>query len=127
MSVIKKSDRTKISSDPYYQYCCLHGHEGHECEGRITMEHALIFGGSKIQKLWAIIPLCAKYHSVDEFQDNGLLDKEINMWVALNRATEAELREVSKAVDYIRMRDYLNEEYGVYQSKAPISNQAIQY
>jgi len=116
-SIIKTKDRKKIDEDPFYQTCSLFGWFGHECEGRITKEHALIHQGRKIQELWAIIPLCAKYHSVDEFQDNGLLNKELNMWVALNRATDKELFD-RKGIDYIHQRDYLNEKYGPWYSKA---------
>ena len=45
------------------------------------------------------------------------LNKEINVWIALNRATDEELKKYSKAIDYIRMREVLNKKYGVYNFK----------
>lgn len=85
-----------------------------ECSGRITREHALIYGGKQIDEAWAIVFLCARHHSVDEWQDGGLLNKEKNVWVALNQATDSELRQYSKAIDYVRMREVLNKKYGNY-------------
>jgi hypothetical protein len=86
------------------------------CAGRITWEHTLIYGGKQIDEVWAIIKICARHHSVDEWQDGGLLDKQKNVWVALNRATDEELKKYSKAVNYIIMRNNLNKIYGTYQN-----------
>lgn len=82
------------------------------CDGRITWEHTLIYAGKQIDEVWAIIHLCAYHHEVDEFQDGGGLNKEKNVWIALNRATDQELLKYSKAINYIRERDRLNKIYG---------------
>lgn len=82
------------------------------CDGRITREHTLIYAGRQIDEVWAIIKICAWHHSVDEFQDGGGLNKEKNIWVALNRATDEELLKYSKAIDYIKYRKLLNKKYG---------------
>jgi hypothetical protein len=84
------------------------------CSGRITWEHTLIFSGKQIDEVWAIIKICARHHSVDEWQDGGLLNKEKNVWVALNRATDEELRRYSKAIDYLKLKEKLNKKYGSY-------------
>lgn len=116
-SFMSPSLRKDIGEDPEYSRCSLQGISFvDECEGRITREHALIYAGKKIQEKWAIIPLCAKHHAVDQFQDAGTMVKQRNVWVALNRATPEELRRFSKAVNYERMRATLNEEFGVYVS-----------
>lgn len=57
----------------------------HECEGRLTWEHAMLHAGKRVNEVWAIIRICAKAHSVDQFQDCGILNKEINHWIAMNR------------------------------------------
>jgi len=88
------------------------------CQGRITREHTLIYGGKQIDEVWAIIKICAYHHEVDEFQDGGGLNKEKNIWVALNRATDQELLKYSKVINYIEMRNRLNKKYGTYM---PIS------
>lgn len=113
-SVIPKKDRERMAGDPFYKTCALRGIHNHICAGRITWEHALTFGGKKIQRPWAIIPLCAKGHGVDEWQDAGTMNKSMNRWVAVNLATNEELEEVSKAVDYKFERDRLNRRYGKY-------------
>jgi hypothetical protein len=103
-----------MNVDPYYQICCLKGYHSHVCGGRLTREHALIYAGRQIQEYYAIIPVCAAGQEVDTFQDAGTMNKELNVWIALNRATDDELRGISKVIDYIRERNRLNEKYGVY-------------
>lgn len=104
--------RDALAKDPEYKRCALRGY--HRCDGRITWEHAIIFAGKQLQARWAIIPLCARGHGVDEYQDAGTIDKQKNHWVALNRATDEELRAISKATNYIHERKRLNEIYGEY-------------
>lgn len=82
------------------------------CGGRLTWEHAIIFAGKQVNEVWAIIKLCEKHHGVNSYQDRGELDKERNVHIALNRATDDELRAISKSVDYIALRDRLNKKYG---------------
>lgn len=86
---------------------CARRKEG-GCAGRITWEHALIYGGKQIDETWAIIKLCARHHSVDQYQDCGLLNKKKNIKIALNRATDEELKKYSKA-DYQQLKKTLNE------------------
>lgn len=111
--------RKEIDLDSFYKSCALWGQSEHQCGGRITMEHAIEYAGKRLQKKWAIIPICAKGHEVDHFQDAGTMDKEMNRWVALNRATEFELKEISKAMDYIKERNRLNTIYGIYSPRTP--------
>lgn len=110
------SPRVKEILDSEPEVCALR-HTG-ACGGRITREHAVIFKGQQLNEAWAIIKICARHHSVDEYQDGGLLDKEVNLWVAVNRATDAELTAVTKAIDYHREKRRLNEKYGSY----PLNN-----
>jgi len=98
-----------ILNDPYYEKCARQS-DG-SCGGRITFEHVLIFAGKQLNQKFAIIPLCCYHHAVNEYQDGGDLNKEKNEWIALNRATDVELKAISKAVDYIHKRNYLNDIY----------------
>lgn len=117
MNNIPAKLRKQLASDPEYKVCARAGIGDHVCDGRITWEHAMIYAGKQIQKRWAIIPLCAKAHSVDGWQDGGDLNKEVNEWIALNRASDLELQEVSKAINYMNRRYYLNQKYGPYKAK----------
>ncbi len=104
--------RDKLSDDSYYQKCARRYDGG--CSGRITWEHSFIYAGRQINERWAIIPLCW-YHHLGEG-----LDKEINVWIALGRATNEELQSISKAEDYIHKRYYLNKKYGQYSKQGKL-------
>lgn len=123
-----KSLRKACAMDPWYKICARKGLHGHECAGRITFEHAFIYAGRQINEKWSIVPLCQKAHNCGPWQDRGDMRKEINQWIALNRAENIELLAISKAVDYIRRRDFLNGKYGKYAlvSTSPEIN-GIQY
>ena len=99
----------EILADPYYKKCARH--KDGNCGGRITFEHCLIFGGKQIQELWAIIPLCEYHHNVLSYQDKGDLNKEKNVWLALNRATDEQLEKYSRAIDYKQLKIRLNKKY----------------
>lgn len=116
-----------MATDPIMSVCSRKGLHDHICEGRITWEHALIYAGRRVNGRPFIIPLCAKAHSVDEFQDGGDMNKEINVWVALNRATEHELTRISKAVNYMQQRAFLNAKYGVWVQPVLPKSSEINY
>jgi len=116
-----------MANDRYYLHCAREGLHGHECAGRITWEHSMYYKGSQLQKRWAIIPLCAKAHNCDEWQDRGDMDKSINEWIALNRATQDEILEICRARDYFRYRAFLNNRYGAYVAPPPMVEDGIAY
>ncbi len=93
---------------------CMRADEGN-CQGRLTKEHALYHAGKQLQDDWAILDICEFHHSVGPFQDRGDLKKEKHTWIALNRAPEARLRELSKGEDKVALRDRLNAIYGIYK------------
>ena len=106
--------REEMANDPFYKKCCRKALlQDHQCEADplngklLDWEHAIYFKGSKLNEKWAIIPICWLVHR------GGKLNKEINVWIALNRATDDELRAISKAEDYIAKRERLNAIYGI--------------
>lgn len=110
--------KTLLLSDSDYKKCLRQVWlQDHVCRGRITWEHAIIYKGQQLNERWAIIPICAYAHSVDKWQDSGILNKEINEWIAINRATDEELQAVSKAVNYKQKREYLNGKYKRIEGK----------
>lgn len=118
-----KKLREDLAAEPFYHSCAraaaLHDHECQRDPLRpnkpVDWEHALIYAGRQVQKRFAIIPICWWAH-----RGPGL-NKEINIWIALNRATEDELLELSHkgGRDYFRYRAFLNARYGVYN---PVEN-----
>lgn len=125
MRRISNRVRREIATDPEYNDCMLKAFGPHICGGRLTREHAIIHAGKQIDAKWAIISCCAKGQEVDEYQDAHTMDKDLNKWVALNRATDEELEGISRATNYFRLRDLLNERYGEYVPRA--SGCAINY
>lgn len=127
-STIPLTLRKKLSEDPFYSTCSLYGQHGHQCDGRITWEHAIIVAGKSYQSKWSIIPLCASGHGVDHFQDNHEMRKELNEWVAYMRATEKDILDIfgeksvsplGKSQSIFRRINYLRYKYGDYVSKTP--------
>lgn len=104
--------RQELAEDRIYKRC-LRARllNDHHCEPdpisqkMIEWEHALIYAGKQVQARFAIIPICWLVHR------GPLLVKEINIWIALNRATDEELSAYPKT-DWIQRRRYLNEKYG---------------
>ena len=106
--------RAEMEAMPVYKTCLRRTLlKDHICEPNplngqlIEWEHAIRFKGPKLNEIWAIIPICYLVHR------GGKLNKEINVWIALNRATTEELKAISKAEDYLATRDRLNAKYGV--------------
>lgn len=117
--------RAECAADPSYRLCArneaLHDHE---CQGDpirgangrvIEWEHALYFAGKQLQEKFAIVPLCWWAH-----RGPGM-NKNLAEWIALNRATLAELASISKGVSYARRLRYLNGSFGQYR---PLSSTA---
>ena len=113
MNQIPQKLRREMSADPEYKICLRKKFfSDHHCEpdpltGKlIEWEHSMYFQGRQLQKRWAIIPICFLVHR------GGMLDKTKNEFLALNRATDDELKEVSRAADWIAVRGRLNKKYG---------------
>lgn len=113
MNNVPKKLRQALATDPEYKVCALSQYG--ECDGIITWEHAIIYANKQIQERWAIVPLCERHHGVNRYMDFHTLDKDKNVWVALNRATDEELGRYSKVMDYRRMRKVLNAKFGEYK------------
>ena len=73
-------------SDPFNKMCVYrYRTDATPCAGRITREHALIYAGKQMDEPYAIIPVCAKHHGVDEYQGRGVEDKRYHEFVAITR------------------------------------------
>ena len=103
--------KEEMAADPAYKLCALRG--GHICQGKIEWHHHIIFAGRQLNEKWAIVAICEYIHDqVTPICSNGLregIPGELDRFV-LNRATEPELLAVSKSIDYLRLRDRLNEQ-----------------
>lgn len=105
--------RAEMETQPYYHQCArneaLHDHvcQADPVTGRlIEWEHAMIYGGSKVNEIWAIVPICWWAH-----RGPGMV-KEINKWLALNRATFEDFAKYERS-NWPSERVYLNSKYGI--------------
>lgn len=108
--------REEMSNDSFYSRCCLTG-RGRKTDNRFDPEriewhHNLIFAGRQVQRKFAILPIIKHHH--DHMVGHT---KELCDWIMLNRATDVEIAEFSKARDLQRERDRLNEKYGIWNPK----------
>jgi len=103
------SDTVKAQLNEEPDVCARKSDGG--CSKVLTWEHAIIYAGSQLDAAWAIVKLCERHHGVNQYLDGGDLNKEKNIWLALLRATDDELIAISKAEDYIALRERLNKKY----------------
>lgn len=118
MNNIPKVLRAEMAADPFYGRCArqdaLHDHECQRDPLRpgqaVEWEHTLSYANRQVQRRFAIIPICWWAH-----RGPGL-NKEINIWITLNRGSDEEILEFSRkgGRDYFLYRGYLNKKYGVY-------------
>ncbi len=73
----------------------------HICDGRLTMEHALIYRGKQIPDKWAVVVLCEWSHL------GPGLNKRINEWLALRHSVTEDLEKYPKK-DWTLMKKYLD-------------------
>lgn len=102
MRPIPEKIKKEISKNKYYAKCAR---QSAECDGRITIEHAMIYAGRQVNEIWALIPLCWYHHL------GSGLNKRINEFLALQRATEDELDKYNKS-DFRQKREYLRKRFG---------------
>lgn len=102
MRQISKRVHREIDASRFHKKCAR---AGQGCSGRLTMEHAFIYGGRQIDEAWAIIPLCWHHHL------GPGLEKGINQLIALRRATDDDLKKYPRT-DWKQLRAYLEKRYG---------------
>lgn len=102
MRPIPPKVKAQILGDPYYRVCAR---IDEHCAGRLTWEHCWIYSGRQINRKWAIIPLCW-YHHLGQG-----LNKEMNQWISLTRATKADLAEFPNK-NWEQIINHLQNKYG---------------
>lgn len=95
--------RSALASDPFMAVCIHRAflRDPTPCHGRLEWEHAIIHGGRQVQEAWAIVPCCYQHHR------GGDLIKQLNVLLALLRATDDQLKAKSKSTDLIHLREFL--------------------
>lgn len=92
--------RRELSKDNFMETCVHQAFfkKPTPCAGRIEFEHAMSGMGRNIQKKWSILPVCTFHH-----RGAGLI-KGFNVYIALSRASDEELKLHSKAENLIQRR-----------------------
>lgn len=91
---------------------CERAQEGN-CAGRLTIEHAVTYQGRRIDDSWALVKLCTFHHAVDEYQDGGSLNKQINQLLAFNHTTD-EVLDTYERADFVKRKKHLAKTYPEY-------------
>lgn len=102
MRPIPKKLLQEMLDDPFYSKCCISG----RINEKIDLHHNLIFGGRQVNEKFCILPLAKSVH------DRITEHKEMCDWIMWNRATPAEIKKYSKAIDYSLRKEVLNKKYG---------------
>lgn len=89
---IPPEHREIINSEQYFRRC-FRWEEG-ECDGRVTIDHALTYAGKRINEMFAYVPVCLFHHGL---KGMGGLNKRMNEQEALSRATPEDLAKYPKA------------------------------
>ncbi len=107
MRPIPPKIREQLANDPRMRLCIYEWPQApnHNCRGRITFEHAIIYAGKQIVEAWATVPCCENHNSGPE------MVKEYNVWAALQNITTEELEQRYPRRDWRQLKKYLNQKY----------------
>lgn len=79
---------------------CQRRDEG-DCKGRLTVEHALLYAGKKIQDDFALVRLCEWHHGVEHYANCHGQNKKKHIILALSQATEADRKKYPRLPWYL--------------------------
>lgn len=94
-----------MAADPYYKICCYP--EEHPCRGKIDWHHNLIHAGRQSNIRETILPICEFIHAAARITH---IKEKLDL-VMLNRMSDEQVRSISKAVNYTRLKENLNKKY----------------
>ena len=103
MRPIPPKQREEMANDPYYKKCCY----PHYCSGKIEWHHNLIIAGRQSDIKETILPLCQFIHERARLTD---VKEQLDL-IMLKRMSEAQIGEISKAVNYHQRLRYLKGKY----------------
>jgi len=100
--------REEIAQDPFMMFCIYERSDApnHNCNGRITWEHAWAYSGKQINEAWAIVPCCCAHNS------GVAMVKDFNRYVALSRANIIDLQKRYPRKNWAQEYKFLSKKYG---------------
>ena len=104
--------KEEMAADPFYRECCL---KSGECGGRIEWHHHIRYRGQRVNRKAFILPCCKNHH--DREKEKKI--SEVLTWIALNRATEDDLKFLAKR-NTIQELKYLNNKYGAFRGDGTV-------
>ena len=75
--------KREIEENPWYR-TCARTDDLKNCRGRITIDHAVMYAGHRIDDTFGLVPVCEYHHLGDGF------NRRKNTDIAMSRATERE-------------------------------------
>jgi hypothetical protein len=107
MRPIPEKQKEEMASDKYYKKCCYP--LKHICSGKIEWHHNLILGGRQSNLKETILPICQNIHE----QARNTEIKEVLDMVMLNRMSDSQIKQISRAIDYSHRKKYLNAKHNI--------------
>lgn len=105
---IPQKMREEMSQMRFYKSCCI---GNNDCTGKIEWHHNLTWKGQRVNEIFCILPVCKYHHDLAGTKDiKSKLD-----WIMLNRATNEQIINYSKAINYQDLKNRLNKQYGTYK------------
>lgn len=99
--VLPPKERKIIDSDPWYKQCRYR-----DCPKPVEeRHHALQYAGKRIQKAWAIIPLCTNHHR-GSFGTISRAVKDYCTWLAILRGQKELVVDYPK-FDWVKLKNAL--------------------
>lgn len=84
--------------------CCVCGNP------HTQWHHNFEYGRKAVNEAWCILPLCPTHHAmVREIKFRRLID-----WAMYNRATNEELKQYSRVMNYVVKRGWYNQLFGTF-------------
>jgi len=108
MRTIPVKLRVELAKDPFMAVCIYEdpAAPNHNCDGRLTYEHAYIYAGKQINEPWAIVPCCENHNS------GQAMLKDYNQYRALIRADLEQIKNKYPRHDWETELRYLIGKYG---------------
>ena len=98
--------RKQLAEDPNMKVCIYTSEDApnHDCGGRITFEHAIVYSGRQVTDAWATVPCCENHNS------GRAMVKTYNRLRALEKATPEDLAKYPR-VDWEQEKRFLKSKF----------------
>ncbi len=110
MRKLSSETQKKLAHSERMKHCQLAPYIPHDCSKKIDWHHNLIFASKQSDIPETIIAICSEIHDKANRKDV----KERLDWIMLNQMSDAQVRNIGKAINYGYKKEKLNEQFGKF-------------